>query len=181
VEKDKNILNQLKKNNRPNVPEEFFDHFSDDLMSKIESEKSILDSIKKTDKPKVPNLFFDNFANNLPIENKKKGKIISLKTVTVISTIAASLLVLFVLNWNSKNEQSIASNDNVIHLDSSKDISYSQIEDDEAYLAYLSEDDIVEYIIENKVDIDDDFDLSQEENEMFDELDSELDDYIYEL
>jgi hypothetical protein len=182
VEKNKNILNQLKKNNKPNVPEGFFNHFTDDLMSKIESEKSILDAIKKTDKPKVPNSFFDNFAENLPIENKKKGRIIPLKTVVVFGAIAASLLLIFVLNWNSNNKQNIANNNKVIETDSIVDKSYMQKDEDEIYLAYFTEDDIVDFIIENKINIDDnDFDLSQEENEMFDELDSELDDYIYEL
>lgn len=182
MKKDNNILNQLNKNNQPNVPEGFFDNFADDLMSKIESDKSILDTINKTEKPKVPTSFFDDFADNLPVENKKKARVISLKTITIVSSIAASLLLIFMLSWESNTNQQLASEENNTQIDSTIEDSSYQIHTDEDYLAYLTEDDIVEYIIENKVDIDEDDIYSfDEDDEMFDELDSELDDYIYEL
>ena len=60
----KNILDELKKRQKPSVPEGFFESFSDGLMKRIE-EDNVLDDVHSTTKPEVPEGFFDSFAANL--------------------------------------------------------------------------------------------------------------------
>jgi len=182
VKKDKDILNHLKKHKKPNVPEGFFDNFADELMSKIENEKSILDSINKAEKPKVPEHFFDNFADSLPIDDKKETKIISLKTVVIITAIAASFLLLFILNTNSQNPNVANKEQPKTLIDSIQTIETTTINQDDEYLAYLTEDDLIDFIVDNQIEVDENvFDLVDDEDDLFDEVESEIEDYYYEL
>ncbi len=181
MKEDKNILNQFKKNKSPKVPRDFFDNFADDVMSKIEKDESVLDALKKRQQPSVPKDFFNNFADSLPIDDKKKTKIISLKNIVIVTAIAASFLLLFVLNTNTQNsnvakdEQSIPKSQKL--SGSTQTIEMNQ---DDEYLAYLSEDDMIDFIVDNQID-ENIVDLSDGEDDLFDEVESEIEDYYYEL
>ncbi len=174
MEKDKDILNQLKKTKKPNVPNDFFEQFTTKIMSEVKEEKSILNSIKKQEQPKVPAGFFDEFSDNLKLNNNRKSKIITLKYLTIITAIAASFLLIFILNFNSSTKTT-EHHPNLLNDES------TNYQEDE-YLSYLDEDDLVEFIIENDININNNIYFNDEnQDDLFDELETELDDYIYEL
>jgi hypothetical protein len=85
----------------------------------------------------------------------------------IATTIAAALFLVFKLNVSS--DTNIATN---------SDIEYSITTED--YLSELSEDDIIDFIVEHKIDIETET-VYDDEDELYEELEYELDDYIYEL
>lgn len=166
MSKEDNILNQLKKAERPSVPNGYFDNFASSL--KLDGdETSFLEALPKSEKPKLSTDFFDNFSTDIitKLDTSKKGKVISLKQIVMtVASIAAIVSVIFLMT-NTSNTDTIA------------EVEYNT----EEYLAFidLDESDYIDFIIENNIDID-------ETLEEIDEvglygLESELDDYYYEL
>ena len=62
--KEKNILDELKKSGKPEIPKGFFENFSDELMAKISEQEAGLDQLKKSAKAEVPDNFFENFKKD---------------------------------------------------------------------------------------------------------------------
>lgn len=151
------ILDEFRKRDKPDVPKDFFETFSDELMAKVVEHDSGIDTVKKTARPDVPENFFESFADNIllktsadPSANQvKPTKVIRLRIAGIIGTAAACLLVLFLVNKKDK-EQKIAEND-AIHSNTPP-IVYSADE----LLAYVDETDIIDYMVEENIDFSED-------------------------
>ena len=170
MKENKDILNQLNKADKPTVPSGFFDTFSDDLMSKINKDDSFLEDLPKTNKPQVPQGFFDDFSESITqhIEEKPKTKIISLKIVLTVASIAA-VFALVLLTIKPNQEQPILA-------EVEMDVQTEKSDELDNYLAYLDESSIVDYIVENDINIEDETTIDES---VYSELDNELDDYYY--
>lgn len=178
MKEEKDILSNLKKTDQPSVPNGFFESFSDQLMSKIETD-SLLESLPKTNKPAVPEGYFETFSDKLmeklpataaPV---KKTKIIPLRIMLAVASVAAVLT--FVVLTTKQNEQPI-----LAETETSTEIVIDELadEDYDDYLAYIDESTIVDYIVENDLDIDDETEIDES---IYSEIESELDDYYYGL
>ncbi len=179
MKEENNILNQINKRKQPKVPNGFFDSFADELMSKIDTEQSVLNSIKKREQPKVPELYFEDLTDKLKLNDVPKNKIISLKALTIITAIAASLLLLFVLNNNTSNINIAKEKTELIK--SNPTINEVDIQEDD-YLSYFDEEDLIDFIVDNQLPVNEN-NIEEEiyQDDLYDELETELDDYIYEL
>ena len=95
------ILNDLNKRGKPEVPNDFFDSFTDKLMSKIK-EDSFLESLPKHKKPTVPDGFFENFSDKLldDIKPVKNTKIITLKRMIAFTAAAAAIIFMCTFKFN---------------------------------------------------------------------------------
>ena len=89
----------------------------------------------------------------------------------IFSAAAAAILLMFKLNFNNEPEQ-IAE----VTIESANETLTEENFDE--YLAYLDESSIVDFIVENDVSISDDSELDES---IYDEIESELDSYYYEL
>ena len=68
IQSENGILNQLKKTERPAVPEGFFDQLNDSLgseMDTVDIESPILDQLGKAKKPEVEKSFFIRYFKSL--------------------------------------------------------------------------------------------------------------------
>lgn len=155
MEENKNILDDLKKRQKPEVPKGFFDNFYDELMAKIAEEESGLVDFQKTTKPDVPAEFFSNFAQDITSQTgkeepvkpaKQASRIINLKIVGVITAAAACLLVMFFL-VPPKDTDNVAQTNVQEPIEEVVNIS------DEDLLAYVDEDDIIDYILEEDIQV----------------------------
>ena len=184
MENEKNILSDWRRRKRPSIPNGFFDQFVDDLMQRIEDESSVLGQLRKSEKPEVPENFFESILSSLDVDNdefsietlkknkkpalpinyfsdsenqileiikgkkqdsNKRGRIIPLRLIATIGSIAAAIAIIFtIINFSEDTNSDIA----VVEVESSED-TY------DAYLAYLDEDEIVDFIIENDIEIED--------------------------
>jgi hypothetical protein len=145
----------LAKTKKPNVPDGFFENFSDKFMQKIhaeeEEERTILEQLVLRAKPKVPVGYFDNFEVERPT-----GRLIQLKYLWAAVSIAAVFtLLLWVIsdpvNGNGTDEYAVLEN-----------------EAKEELLAYSHESEIIDYIIENDIEIDLDGEQEVDEEDLFD-------------
>tara|TARA_B100000809_G_C14792458_1_gene407157 strand:+ start:48 stop:566 length:519 start_codon:yes stop_codon:yes gene_type:complete len=172
MKEDKDILNNLKRTEKPSVPNGFFDSFSDQLMTNI-NDSTFLESLQKENKPEVPNGFFESFSNNLikeiesEIKPVKKAKIIPLRIMLAVTSVAA--VITFVVLVTNQNKQPI-----IVETVTEEFAD----EDYDAYLAYLDESSIVDFIIENNLSIDD---YSEIDESIYSEIEGELDNYYYDL
>jgi hypothetical protein len=168
MKEDKDILNNLKRTETPSVPNGFFDSFSDQLMTKIEG-STFLENLPKENKPEVPDGFFESFSDNLikAIKPVKKTKIISLRNILAVASVAAVLT--FVVFTTNQNQQVIIVETVVEELAD---------EDYDMYLAYLDESTIVDFIVENNLSINE---SSEIDESIYREIESELDSYYYGL
>ena len=165
MDTNKDILNQLKRTDKPTAPENFFTDFSSNISSKIDDE-SFLESLAKTNQPKVPNQFFENFSNKIvkQIDEPKKGKLIRLKHV-VISVLSVAAMLVLVFLATQQSQTNLVTNEFIPS-------------NSEEYLAFVDMDEIelIDFMIENNINYDEEIN-----EEVLFELDSELDDYYYEL
>lgn len=164
------ILNKLIKANLPIVPASFFEGFADEVLELIalESEtEGILEMLSLNSFENV--LKSNNTANIQEIkevykkETKSRFFIRNAKHIALwTGAVAASLVLLFSLP--------------LLQGETNEFVSSSTSED--ILLAYLNEDDLIEYIIENGSEID----SSAYENEvLYEELESGILDYYYDL
>lgn len=171
MKENKKITDTLVKNKKPTVPEGFFDQFATDLLHKIAFESSILGQLKKREKPTlpedyfshqeivsdqikldqltqrkkptVPANFFEDFEVNIAEQQKvdtKPSRVISVNFIRAFTAVAAALIAFVIAyNFNTNNEpiEQIATGETTENYDS--------------YLAYLEEDDIVDFLIENEI------------------------------
>ncbi|MGV6861586.1 MAG: hypothetical protein ACWA41_07425 [Putridiphycobacter sp.] len=171
MKQENQILNQLKKTPKPEVPIDFFDSFSEDILSKIDDKK--LDFLSKSEKPKVPDNFFETFPQKLKgeIEKPKKGKVITLRNTLFFTSIAASIALLVNLFVSNPIQINESSSDEIVEIET------VSVEGDDLYLAYLNEHEIVDYIIENNIDVDEDTTTFNNEDDIFEEVEYLIEDY----
>ncbi len=217
MENKKDILNGLRKSQRPTVPDGFYDQFWSDLMERIQNESGILGQLKKTEKPAIPEDFFANLTSSitaeeptfsvdelqkrekptLPVnyfdqsteqimaavkaeEKKKGGKVINMRLVTIISAVAAAIAIIFtVINFSGPTKENGVAYDE-IPKDSIPQEVISTEDDYDDYLAYLDEDEIIDYIIENDIEIEDSTEMVEYED-YFDFSEEDIEDYYFDL
>ncbi|MBD3638774.1 MAG: hypothetical protein HUJ25_15580 [Crocinitomicaceae bacterium] len=151
MKEKKNILDHLKKRQKPDVPKDFFENFSDDLMAKIEEEESGLKNFQKTTKPDVPAEFFENFAQNITqkvsnSEETNKPRVIRLKVIGFVTAVAACLLVFFLI----KPDNTTPTADNTQDQNNTEN---AEPISDEVLMAFVDENDIVDFILEEEIDL----------------------------
>lgn len=177
------IVSFWKLRSKPTIPDGFFDQFSVDLMQKIEQESGFLGQLTKSKKPTLPDGFFDQLMNDMPVAESDfsldeltkrdlptlpvgyfdhfnaqlaetiqkdikttatKSRVIPLRIIAAVSAVAASIvLVISVVNYSSN---SVESDIQVAELASEEEVY-------DAYLTYLDEDEIIDYIVENDIEI----------------------------
>ncbi len=172
---EENILSRVEKAKKPNVPEGFFESFFDRVMNEIESESesSFLNTLEKSDKPALGQDYFKNFSEQLAAEvtehktEPKIKKMARVRTLYWLSGAAAAILLLFLfLPSNTDNVETLASEVVIT-------------EADEELLAFVSEEDIIDYLVESS---ELETDEGTEEDEFYyDELESNLYEYFNEL
>jgi hypothetical protein len=172
MEQENNILKHLRKGALPSVPENFFDDFSESLLTLIDLQNesdNILDNLKikqfKNDFKSNENIDykgfidFDDEADVVKLKPRKTKQIL-LWTVAI----AACFVLFFTLPFNQNNQTDLT--DDLVN--------------EEMLLAYLDEEDLVDYIIENEtafmIDSSDFFDEI-----IFDELSDGILDYLNDL
>lgn len=156
------------KMSKPSVPDGFFETFSDKLMAKIQSEEeagvdlteanTFMSQFKLREKPSVPVGYFDSFADTVQQKPAARGRIISLRVMMTITS-AAAIFLLFMLVYNPNNNPST--------LEGTDVTAQNETENYDEYLAYLDEDEIIDYIIENDVELDG-YEASEEEEALYD-------------
>ena len=163
MSKENEILNQLKKAERPSVPNGYFDEFASNL--KLDADDtSFLEALPKSKKPDVPEEFFTEFTNKLApqLDHPKKGEVISLKQIFISAASVAAMVAIIFFATNNTQVATIAETEY----------------DTEEYLAFVDfdESEYIDFIIENNISFDEEID-----EEVLYELESELDDYYYDL
>lgn len=176
MEEKKDILNNLKKSAKPDIPKDFFVDFSSNLMKKIDQNQdndSLLDQIHKTSKPEIPIDFFNEFSksivNHVKEPKKKRSRIIKISSWSTVISVAAILAVLVWINKDEEGEMLADTGTESIN-DSMNDEDYF------AYLSYVDENEIVDFMIDNEVEYE-----VEESNEGIDEVYDYLGDDLEEL
>ena len=175
MKENNNILDSLKKRNKPEVPQGFFENFSENLAANL-SEQSGLEDVTKANKSEVPEGFFENFSsdlmNKIEAQEKKPSKIISFRFIGYAVAIAASLLILFTVL--PKDEVSLSDNTSDVKVETVDEFT------DEDYLAFIDEDEMIDFIIENE-DIEIDESSDEEAEDVFYLLEEDLEELYLEL
>ncbi len=96
-------MNESNKNNPFKTPEGYFENFTDGLMDKLNVETS---NLPEEDGFAVPEGYFESFHQN--IQKKLEPKVVQLhpyrKYYYAAASIAAVVLLVFGLNWNTTTE-----------------------------------------------------------------------------
>ena len=168
---DGHILNKLRKASLPKVPEHFFSNFSAELIHLIELEdqtehfleelsinrfENDLKSTKEIDLKSVKGV-----SENALLKSYKKGR--TKQIILWIGAAAACLLLFF--NWpgTAKSDDTLASHQLT----------------EEAILAYLNEDDLVDYLVDIDADQIDENDLNDEA--LYEAIEDEIYNYINDI
>jgi len=145
MSKEDKILNELRKTERPSVPDSYFDNF----YSKLEFDEnnvSFIEEMPKSKKPDVPADFFTSFSEDIKenLEAPKKGKVVSLKQILFSVASIAAVVSLVFLATNLSQTETITETE------------YST----EEYLAFvdLDESDYIDFIVENNINYDEEID-----------------------
>jgi len=165
IESESGVLSQLQKTEKPDVPEGFFDKLLDGITS--ESNGFELDELKKKELATLPTNYFENSAETIMTlvseeehsETNKGGRIVPLRIATAIAAIAAVIAVVFmVVDFKSRGDH-FAGNE---YPDLTDTITITTEENFDTYLTYLDESEIIDYIIENDIEIEDTLDQYDE-------------------
>lgn len=161
------------KTKNPDVPVDFFKNFHATLADEIESSGAFSDlNINKNKLPAVPSDFESEFRKNLmeKIRTKKsRGRILKISFWSTATAVAAGLTLLFTLNTEPAPETPILTEENVTVADE---------ESLDTYVAYLDEESLVDYIIENDIDMGE----TEEDNEdVYDYVSSDIEDIYLDL
>lgn len=153
------------------VPEGFFQNFQNDLMDEIESLSALKSlGVKKRKSPEVPDGFFNGFAESISYkinERPKKGNILKITFWSTAAAVAAGLVLLFTLNTNEP--------ETIISSEVNEDLNAE--EEFETYAAYVDEESIIDYIVENDVDLGEE----QTDDDTYDYVNSDIEDIYLDL
>lgn len=179
------ILDSLKKSSKPDVPNDFFENFPTSLKVNVADHSEPIGATKKL-KPAVPEDFFENFSdqlmkkiqaddskepeNNVPAQTR----FLSYRNISIGVSIAACIMLgLFIFN----QKETTLKIDNLSAETESTEVSIS--ESDEAYLAFLDEDELIDFLVEND-DIELDTEDSEDEEDLYFLVDGEIEDFYLE-
>jgi len=171
VEEENDISSKFKKTKKPTVPSGFFENFYEYVQTEIDSDNAFSDlKIVKRKQPGLPENFTKNFEADLikkiAPKSSNSGRIIRLVFLSAAASIAAVLAILFYVNQHeqaseiSKTEVGTTQDDEVI----------------DSYIAYLDEDEMIDYIVENNITIGD-----AESDDIYDYVESDIEDIYLDL
>lgn len=164
----------LSKNKAPEVPADFFKNFQANLQAEIESESAFSDlKLKKTNKPIVPANFESDFREALMKKIHQKnsnGRILKITFWSTTAAVAAGLTLLFTLNLDSTEPQP-----EVLTETNSESTDEESLD---TYVAYLDEDELVDFIIENDIDMGQ---SETESDEVYDYVSGDIEDIYLDL
>lgn len=136
-------LSFLKKNKKPSLPRDYFS------TSKIDLDLAKEIPFKKHERPEVPNNFFETFeatiATTISEKNEPKKNNIFRLTLWSIGSAAAAAIILGFIFFNGQNTTESNFVDNV------KDTVLE--ENIDSYMAYLDESTIIDYYIDNDIEL----------------------------
>lgn len=158
--KSKNLTKQTNAANFK-TPNNYFDSLEDLVITKLKAE-----TFKTDENTVIPKNYFDNLEENVLSKLKPKSKIITLKKIAKYVAplaIAASFLLIFILNNNSQNIsfESIASSEieefienGSINFDAeSLTLVFPDIElDDTDFISSISDSAVLDYLNENEIE-----------------------------
>ncbi len=144
-----------------NTPENYFNTFEDLVIAKLKTQ-----SLQLENNNTVPENYFNSLEDKVIDKINSKPKVISLKKITKYIApiaIAASFLIIFLINKNSTNItfESIASSEieefidlgNIDYDAESLAIIFPNVElDDTNFISSLSDSDVLEYLNENNLE-----------------------------
>ena len=166
------------KREKPAVPDGFFENFSTNLMSKIEELEedevdngTILGQLKLRDKPEIPAGYFEQFEVKPPAK-PTSGRVIRLRYFVTATSVAAIFALFFLLYQPNGSQGTMAGQTAAAETE---DLHYDE------YLTYMSEADIIDYMIENDIDLDEGTEETEEEDELFDFYGSDFDILLEEM
>lgn len=163
----------LSKSEKPEVPAHFFRHFPSSLYAAIEEEEAFSDlKIKKKTKPEIPADFEKEFSADLMKKiksNPARGRVLKLTFWSTAAAVAASLTLLFIINSGSEN--ATAGN-----LQSETNQEFLAEDDVDTYVAYLDEDLLISYMIENEISTGE-----SETDEVYDYVSGDVEEYYLDL
>jgi hypothetical protein len=164
----------LLKRQTPEAPADFFKTFHQNLHAEIESKSVFSDlNLKKSGKPNVPENFEAEFKESLMKKIHQKpanSRILRITFWSTAAAVAASLTLLFTLNTKSPSDQNEAITETNSEL--------SEEESLDTYVAYLDEEELVDYIIENEIDMGQ---TESESDEVYDYVSSDIEDIYLDL
>lgn len=162
---EKDYINQFKKSKQPVVPDGFFENFYSSIKDEIEAIDVFADfNIKKTKTVGAGARERESELKLRPIvvPKKKKTKIIRLTVLTIAASAAAVFAILFYTNLKSTETPIV----NTPVVETNYD----------SYLAYMDESTLVDFIVENEVDMSTDID-----EDIYDYVQDDLEDIYYDL
>ena len=174
MEEEYDISSKFVKSKKPSVPEGFFENFYNSMKDEIDAEDAFTNlKIVKRQKPFVPENFKTDFTTDI---NKKinpkssnRGRIIRMSFISAVASAAAVLTILFYMNKNdASSEASLQITNSEANIKQDEDV----IDD---YVASLDEDEMIEYIIENDISVGD------EDDDIYDYVESEIEDTYLDL
>lgn len=175
VRKNQDTLEQnfTNKSDKPNVPEDFFTNFSKEILSVIsEEEKTEFTYLIKSKQPVVKENYFEEFPTKIQkvlSAKKRRSKIIRISFISSVASVAASLLIIFSLQNTTPETISSQPIDTTSGTEENNQVEF--------YTAYLDETEVIDYILENDISI-----QSQDENnEIFEYVADDVEDYYLEL
>lgn len=156
IEDESGILGELKKSEKPEVPQDFFN----ELLSGLPENESTfnVEELKKGKLPELPTDYFTKSEEQImeliqQESSTKKGRIIPIRIVAAVTTIAAVFAIIFMtVDFGNENSGNFAGTDDPISSDTTGVITE---ENYDTYLTYLDESEIIDYIIENDIEIED--------------------------
>lgn len=175
MEEKYNILDQLKRTAKPEVPEGFFERSPSKILGQIEGLSDDI-QIQKRKQAEVPADFFENFSGNLMEKIKSEEsaqseptRVWPMKLVGFVTAVAACALIFFIVQ-PSEEEEALA-----------ETTTEYEVEDEnvDSYLAYLDEDEIVDFLLENE-DIEIGDELTEEEEDEYYFLEEDLEELYFE-
>ena len=178
MEEKFNILDNLKKTAKPSVPAGYYENFYSKLDLADDMNESAIGLNKKV-KPEVPSDFFANFSTNLMDKIKEEeektiepARVWPLKLVGFVTAVAACALIFFMIQPEDQGQV-------LADTTLSPDTELEEEEKMESYLAYLDEDEIVDFLIENEdIEITEEFTEAEEDEYYF--LEEDLEELYFE-
>ncbi|MBK9192188.1 MAG: hypothetical protein IPM77_12130 [Crocinitomicaceae bacterium] len=151
------------------VPAGFFENFHQHLMDEIHAEEEFKSlGLKKNKTPEIPQGYLENFAADiLSKTNTKKGRgrILKITFWSTAAAVAAGFILLFSISTNEP--ESITEINPVV----------TEEEDFDTYAAYVDEESIIDYIVENDVDLGE----NDTDDDTYDFVNSDIEDIYLDL
>ncbi|WP_027418474.1 hypothetical protein [Crocinitomix catalasitica] len=182
------LVDNLVKSEKPKLDKDYFSNFANKIASQaqdINEVPNILDQLKKSTQPAIPEGYFEDFAENKleQLKENKETKVISLVWVRRIAAVAAVLAaLLFFYDWNETPtqiaEQPVVSEQ---EIESEFEIESEQELPSDTYLTYLDEYDLMNYLAEEGISMDNDDASDLDDIDIYEISDEYLEELYYEL